>query len=156
MLAKAGIGTVEQLCQCRMEDLFRVRGLGRAGVARIRRRLGEVGLAIAGERIVKAAAAPPKFSEPLAVNWCVSVDNDRHTPAMAILGSGIYFLCRSDVVVYVGQAKCIAARVASHLKEKAFDNFWFVTVPIGGLNRAEARMIAKYDPCLNQTRPRCR
>lgn len=65
---------------------------------------------------------------------------------------GIYFLLSQEVVVYVGQAKSIRARVGTHIMEglKEFDSVAFVPCKPEKLYELERRYIEKLMPKYNQ------
>lgn len=64
---------------------------------------------------------------------------------------GIYFLMCEGVVVYVGQAKCIRVRVATHIAEatKVFDSAAFIRCKPENLNELERGYIEKLLPKYN-------
>jgi len=47
-------------------------------------------------------------------------------------GSGIYFLCLEDSVVYVGQSEKILQRAITHLNGKEFDRILYIPIPDDG------------------------
>ena len=61
---------------------------------------------------------------------------------------GIYFLCREDVVVYVGQSLDVASRIKQHLG-KVFDRAFCLPCPASQLNRVEAAFISLLKPEYN-------
>jgi len=65
--------------------------------------------------------------------------------------SGIYLLFNSDVLVYIGQAKCVAERLVKHYKdtEKTFDDVRYINVPEEDLNEYETALIKIFNPKLN-------
>lgn len=67
---------------------------------------------------------------------------------------GCYLLWKNGVVVYVGQSVNIMSRVGTHLAEnlKDFDGFSYCLFD-GDLNDAEAELIARYKPTLNNAMP---
>jgi hypothetical protein len=65
------------------------------------------------------------------------------------LCSGIYFLIRSDRVVYVGQSVKVYARVLEHLASKEFDGFAFIPCPAKSLDVLESLYIHSLRPELN-------
>lgn len=67
--------------------------------------------------------------------------------------SGVYFLYRDGVVVYVGQAVDVRRRIATHIGEgvKSFDSASFIPVPQRSLLRAEQMWIKKLRPEYNRT-----
>ena len=66
--------------------------------------------------------------------------------------SGVYFLYRAGVVVYVGQARDIRRRVASHMADgvKDFDAVSFIPFTVDKLLSAEARYIRRLRPLYNR------
>ena len=66
--------------------------------------------------------------------------------------SGVYFLYREGVVVYVGQAVNVRRRVADHIGEgvKDFDAVSFIPFAPDKLLAAEARYIRRLRPALNK------
>ena len=67
---------------------------------------------------------------------------------------GCYLLWKKDVVVYVGQSINIMSRIGVHLAKnsKDFDGFSYCLYG-GDLNDAEAELIARYKPSLNNEMP---
>jgi hypothetical protein len=63
---------------------------------------------------------------------------------------GVYFLCRGRDVVYVGQSKAPAGRIATHRSsgEKAFDRVYLLPVPESELNDVEHAFIHLLRPPL--------
>lgn len=73
--------------------------------------------------------------------------------------SGVYFLCRGDNVVYVGQSVTLSARIGIHSSEKQmrpkeFDRAYLLPVPREHLNRVEAAFIRALRPEYNGLPPR--
>jgi hypothetical protein len=70
--------------------------------------------------------------------------------------TGIYFLCKDDQVVYVGQSNRVVARIASHIGEgrKDFDHerVYFLPCPLASLNELERRYIDLLKPRYNGNR----
>ena len=62
---------------------------------------------------------------------------------------GIYFLCKSDEVVYVGQSVNPLARIGQHIRDKDFDRAYFIPCPASALDEVEAGFIRKLKPRLN-------
>lgn len=60
----------------------------------------------------------------------------------------IYFLCEGDEVVYIGQATCAAARIASH-SGKPFTRAFILPCLIEHLNDLEGTFIRAFKPRLN-------
>jgi predicted GIY-YIG superfamily endonuclease len=63
--------------------------------------------------------------------------------------SGIYFLIKDNVIVYVGQSKNVHRRLQEHLSSKAFDRINIIECSINDLNRLETLYIKKLKPILN-------
>lgn len=66
--------------------------------------------------------------------------------------SGVYFLYRDGVVVYVGQGRNIRARIGAHISEclKFFDAVSFIACPLGELLSRERSFIRRLAPEYNQ------
>ncbi len=64
---------------------------------------------------------------------------------------GIYFLLENDIVVYVGQALAISARISKHIhdKKKSFDKVRYLECSKEELNKKEKYLIAHYHPKYN-------
>ncbi len=52
--------------------------------------------------------------------------------------SGIYFLRREEEIVYVGQSKNVARRIADHINKKFFDSILIMPVPLEARSAVEA------------------
>jgi len=63
----------------------------------------------------------------------------------------VYFLCKDDRIVYIGQSVNLTSRLGHHLITKNFDRIYFMDVPETDLNRIEKELIEYYDPEYNQT-----
>jgi predicted GIY-YIG superfamily endonuclease len=63
--------------------------------------------------------------------------------------SGIYFLCQDKKVVYIGQSKDVATRVAAHTSSKEFDSVTAMLVPEELLDETEQYWIKRIKPNLN-------
>jgi hypothetical protein len=74
----------------------------------------------------------------------------RSVPYISIT-SGIYFLCKDDEVMYIGQAKSVHARVGAHIYDgiKDFNKVYFIPVPTHLLNEVEGTLIRQIKPKLN-------
>ena len=72
----------------------------------------------------------------------------------AIKIRGCYLLWKNGCVVYVGQSVNILSRVGTHLAEnsKDFDAYSYCAID-GDLNNAEAELIARYKPTINNAMP---
>lgn len=67
-----------------------------------------------------------------------------------MVGSGIYFLCYKQEVVYVGQSVNITARIMAHT-DKMFDRVFFLPWPKDDLDRVEGAFIRTIRAPLNMT-----
>ena len=67
-----------------------------------------------------------------------------------MVGSGIYFLCYKQEVVYVGQSVNITARITAHAG-KTFDRVFFLPWPKDDLDRVEGAFIRTLRAPLNMT-----
>lgn len=67
-----------------------------------------------------------------------------------LVGSGVYFLCHNQEVVYVGQSVNIVARITAHT-DKRFDRVFFLPWPKDDLDRVEGAFIRTLRPPLNMT-----
>lgn len=68
---------------------------------------------------------------------------------------GVYFLIFIDEVVYVGQSRCIALRIATHSRGPiCFDRVAWICVEPERRLSFEREMIAKYKPIYNDPRER--
>ena len=72
----------------------------------------------------------------------------RDISSLLFIGPGIYFLCKEQEVVYVGQSVNATARVHQHAK-KEFDSVFFLPWPEDDLSRIEAAFIRFLQPPLN-------
>lgn len=64
---------------------------------------------------------------------------------------GVYFLCKGDEVVYVGQSTSPSGRIAQHTNDKLkdFDRVYLLPTPLSELNDMEAAFIHHLKPVLN-------
>lgn len=66
----------------------------------------------------------------------------------------VYFLIKSDVIVYVGQSISIDDRFKNHLRStKDLNRFSYCIVSYGEINEVEALYVHTYSPCLNRVMP---
>ena len=67
--------------------------------------------------------------------------------------SGVYFLTKNNLIVYVGQAVNVYARVSTHASEKIkdFDSWAYLPCKIEALNKMESLYIHYLKPKLNGT-----
>lgn len=63
--------------------------------------------------------------------------------------AGIYFLCKEQEIVYIGQAQSVFARVSTHKREKEFDSVYFIPCHVEQLTPLETALIHFYKPKLN-------
>lgn len=61
----------------------------------------------------------------------------------------VYFLCKGDTVVYVGQSIRITSRLKSHPCTGKYDKVFYVPCELDELDSLEAYWIAKLKPKLN-------
>ena len=66
-------------------------------------------------------------------------------------GTCIYFLCRNEKVVYVGQAENVHQRLVEHMKTKLFDAVFYIRVPANKMNKIENSLISYLKPEYNKT-----
>ena len=64
--------------------------------------------------------------------------------------SGVYFLRRGEEIVYVGQSKNVACRIADHINKKFFDSILIMSVPLEALSSVETYWIGRLKPVLNR------
>jgi hypothetical protein len=65
--------------------------------------------------------------------------------------TGVYFLCKGNEVLYVGQSTNIGNRVTTHAAEstKDHDKVFFLRLPASQLAEVESRFIASLKPVHN-------
>jgi hypothetical protein len=66
-------------------------------------------------------------------------------------GTCIYFLCRENKVVYVGQAENVHQRLVDHMRTKSFDSVFYLRVPAHKMNKIESALISYLKPEYNKT-----
>lgn len=66
-------------------------------------------------------------------------------------GTCIYFLCRNNKVVYVGQAENVHQRLIEHLKDKKFDSVFYIRIPGHQMTKYETALISYLKPEYNKT-----
>lgn len=66
-------------------------------------------------------------------------------------GSCIYFLCKNEVVVYVGQAENVHQRLVEHMRVKEFDSVFYLRVPAHKMNKIETALISYLKPIYNKS-----
>lgn len=88
--------------------------------------------------------APRAINPPIRI---AGIKGLRQIP-IAETPSGIYFLCRGEEIVYVGQSVRPMARIGSHT-DKSFDRAYLLPVPAEFLNDVEGTLIKLLTPQLN-------
>jgi predicted GIY-YIG superfamily endonuclease len=63
----------------------------------------------------------------------------------------VYFLCKDDRIVYIGQSVNLSTRLGAHVLGKNFDRVFYMDVSREDLNRVEIELIEYYDPEYNAT-----
>ena len=71
-----------------------------------------------------------------------------------IVRTGVYFLCREGVVLYVGQSVNVASRIHDHYKRWEFDSTLFLPWPADDLDRLEGALIRALRPSFNGKHPK--
>jgi hypothetical protein len=66
-------------------------------------------------------------------------------------GTCIYFLCKNEKVVYVGQSENVHQRLIEHMKTKEFDSVFYLRVPAHKMNKIETALISYLKPYYNKT-----
>jgi len=66
-------------------------------------------------------------------------------------GTAIYFLCRNEKVVYVGQAENVHGRILDHAGTKNFDSVFYIRVQSNKMNKIESALISYLKPEYNRT-----
>ena len=66
-------------------------------------------------------------------------------------GTCIYFLCRNEKVVYVGQAENVHQRLVEHMRTKDFDAVFYIRVQANKMNKIENSLISYLKPEYNKT-----
>jgi hypothetical protein len=66
-------------------------------------------------------------------------------------GSCIYFLCKNERVVYVGQSENVHQRLVEHMKFKEFDSVFYLRVPAHKMNKIESALISYLKPEYNKS-----
>lgn len=66
-------------------------------------------------------------------------------------GSCIYFLCKNEKVVYVGQAENVHQRLVEHMRDKEFTSVFYLRVPVHKMNKIENALISYLKPEYNRT-----
>lgn len=86
---------------------------------------------------------------PIEISW---IDSLFKLPkSLFNSGSCIYFLCRKEKVVYVGQAENVHQRLVEHYRNKMFDSVFYLRVPANKMNKIEHALIAELNPEYNRT-----
>lgn len=64
--------------------------------------------------------------------------------------SGVYFLYKDNVIVYVGESGCIFGRIKQHMDDKDFDRFTYKIIDTVEMRKVEERkFIRKHRPKYN-------
>jgi hypothetical protein len=98
----------------------------------------------------------------------LELDIDGFADCTAILNCAVYALVKNGVVVYVGQSKSVASRLASHCRTRRqrapkmsgmfnnktllgipFDEIWVRPCMLSEMDKIEMAMIAKHQPRFN-------
>lgn len=95
---------------------------------------------------IRVVSAAPEINSPPPLPLS-AIPNLKQIPAYGY-APGVYFLCRGDEVVYVGQSMNIYARLANHQRSKEFDSVYMLHVPASQLNDVEAAFIHALRPRL--------
>lgn len=66
-------------------------------------------------------------------------------------GSCIYFLCKNEKVVYIGQAENVHQRLVEHMRTKEFDAVFYLRVPAHKMTKIESALISYLKPLYNKT-----
>ena len=66
--------------------------------------------------------------------------------------TGIYFLCKGQEVVYVGQSRNVLQRLYAHDRSKDFDSVLMMPIPEELLNEIEQHWIERIKPKLKGIR----
>lgn len=66
-------------------------------------------------------------------------------------GTCIYFLCRDERVVYVGQSENVHQRLVEHIRTKVFDSVFYLRVSAHKMSKIESALISYLKPEYNQT-----
>jgi len=61
----------------------------------------------------------------------------------------VYFLVSESEVVYVGKTTRLAHRIEAHMKDKTFDDVWYLEVDRQSLNETEQAYIRRFRPKYN-------
>lgn len=64
-------------------------------------------------------------------------------------GPCIYFLCKDDRIVYIGQSINMGMRIAQHTLNKNFDRVFYMNIQKDDLDRVESELIEYYAPEYN-------
>ena len=91
--------------------------------------------------VTKIADNPPSPLKPLNVK-------EFFIPQITPL---VYFLCKENRIVYIGQTVNIWSRIPCHIKDKNFDRIFYMDVRKEDLNKTENALIEYYDPEYNKT-----
>ena len=69
--------------------------------------------------------------------------------------TGIYYLYKNCIIVYIGQTQNLPQRIINHIKDgvKDFDSYSFLSIPYGSLDEREFNKIVKHKPIYNKSLP---
>ena len=102
--------------------------------------------------VLFAGVSPLVAGPPMCI---ANIDTLCHLPLNGML-SAIYFLCKGDEVVYVGQSTTVVGRIVSHINEriKDFDpdRVFYLPCPTQDLDRIEKHYIGLLQPKYNGNR----
>lgn len=89
-------------------------------------------------------------NEPNEIPFELSAISEKLVRLPAHFVSAVYFLCKNNKVVYVGQATIVARRVSDHIGVKDFDTVFYLPVPKDDLTTIELSFIESLYPELNK------
>lgn len=148
--------------QVTLEQIQRHAKRTRKKASRLQRRLRVALARIEAER--QAITNERSMFQVFKTAWCRTI-NPEVPECLAVvsgirrmvffeLGSGIYFLLRNQVVVYVGQATCLSQRVGAHVLERAkvFDDVFCIDELPTSLDHSERKWIDLFLPEYNRDR----
>lgn len=90
---------------------------------------------------------------PISVGWRQIAHHELPRTPIAKT-TGIYFLFKEGVCVYVGKSANVYTRIETHFRQKGFDEWAWVWVPVEELDEAERHFIKTLKPALNRTHNR--
>ena len=98
-------------------------------------------------RVIQYASLPPNAEQEAKLTAEAIRANRAPFPYS---GPAVYFLWKGDELLYIGQAVNLFTRVATHLKDKDFDGFSYISCRREELNELERRAILMWQPLLNK------